>query len=64
MNIKIGNNNKIKNTTIAENIEGAKDKGWVNRHPLLTAIITAVIGAVIMMFSFWKEIIEAIESFF
>ncbi len=62
----IGDNNKIKNSSIGIN-NGAGGQGkkrfWEN-HPFALALITAIIAAFIMMFSFWGKIVAFIEGMF
>ena len=69
MAIKIGDNNKIIRSIIAENITAseAEDKdNFVTRHPILsTVIITVITGLItglILMFKFWQQIIVYIEK--
>ena len=67
MGIKIGDNNKIKNTTIVDkmSIKGSSHSKKLNeKHPVITALLISVFAGVIMLFSFWKNIIEYIESIF
>ena len=65
----IGNGNKIKGSIIAGKIENSpinapeKKSFWAD-HPLLVTIIGGVIVAVIMLFSFWKKLVDWIEGFF
>lgn len=65
--IVIGNNNKIVNTTIVgnDNTVGEKEKKtfW-EKNPFLTALITAVLAAFIMLFSFWDRVVSFIEGLF
>lgn len=67
MSIKIGNNNKISNSTIANtvnsNMETTK-KSWYEKHPIIGGIIISVIGSVILLFSFWGDIIKFLEGVF
>lgn len=65
MGIQIGDNNKIKDSLISDNsnIQNTKEKeNWVARHPLITTIIATIISSVILMFSFWEQIVKFIES--
>lgn len=65
MAIHIGNGNKIKNTTIAERIENSKKEendSFYNRHPVLCAILISFFVGFLLMFGFWKDIIEFLEG--
>lgn len=67
MGIKIGNNNKISNSTIADNVNGNPEtpkKNWYEKHPIIGGIIISVVAGVILLFSFWSEIIKFIEGVF
>jgi len=65
MSIKIGDNNRIKNTTITENssIQTTSEKSnWMQRHPVLSGIIATVIAGVILLLNFWKPVIDFINN--
>ncbi len=70
MSIKIGNNNKIKKSTIIDNnnscikSEPEQKESFSDRHPLFISIICPIIVSFIMMFSFWDKISQFIESLF
>lgn len=67
MGIHIGNGNKIKNSTIAENIEGSSSfekKRFYDKHPWISGIIISSIVAFIFLFHFWENIIALIERWF
>lgn len=68
MGVKIGDNNTINNSTIAETVNNAKPKeekkNWFEKHPLLAAILAAVVAGFILMFSFWTQIIQWLEGLF
>lgn len=67
MGINIGNNNKIKNSNIAENMTTSptdEKKGVFNKHPWLCGILVSIIAGLILMFSFWDNIITYIERWF
>ena len=53
-----GNGNKISNTNNEEK------KGFVSRHPIIVSVLISLIVGFILMFSFWKEIINWIEGLF
>ncbi|WP_338546362.1 hypothetical protein V1225_10440 [Emergencia sp. JLR.KK010] len=65
MNIKIGNNNKISSSTIANTVNGNMEfpkKSWYEKHPIIGGIIVSVIAGVILIFSFWADIVKFIEG--
>lgn len=68
MSIKIGNNNKIKKSTIIDNSnstiksEDTSKESFANRHPVLIGIVCSIIASVIMMFSFWDKTSEFIKN--
>ena len=72
MAIKIGNNNKINRTIIAENSTMTEEelgkKNLFTKHPLLSTVIFTVISGLItgliLMFSFWQQFIKYIEKIF
>ncbi|WP_373205256.1 hypothetical protein [Clostridium tertium] len=68
MSIKIGDNNKIKRSTIIDNSnskhEEVSKETFANRHPMLISIICSIIASIIMMFAFWDKIDKFIKSLF
>lgn len=75
MSIIIGNHNKIKKSTISENNgndvginssqdkkDDYSDKAWPNRHPVITAVLVSFFVGFVLLFSFWKHVIEMIEN--
>lgn len=61
--IFIGENNKIKNSTIAERINNEiPKKNFIERHSLIVSIITSFVVGFVLMFSFWDEIILWMEG--
>ena len=63
MGIFIGENNKIKNSTIAERIDNEiPKKNFIERHSLIVSIITSFVVGFVLMFSFWDEIILWMEG--
>ena len=67
MAIHIGNNNTIKNSVIADKSQiNQEKKTWTQRHPIIAGIIISVMAGVlvgvILLFSFWKDIVVYIES--
>lgn len=68
MAIKIGDNNKIKKSTIIDNSNSKLEKTtkeiFANRHPILIGIIVSLISSIIMMFTFWDNINKFIKGLF
>lgn len=67
MSIRIGNNNKIKKSVIAENSkvsEKKENKKWYEKHPIFIAVAAAVIAGIVLKFSMWDRMIEMIEHLF
>ncbi|MCG7377405.1 hypothetical protein MH215_10395 [Paenibacillus sp. ACRSA] len=73
MKIKIGDNNKIKNSSIGHQInintdENSKNNHRANsfaqRHPILLSIIISMATGIFLLFSFWKYVIDFIEGLF
>lgn len=67
--VTIGNGNKIKDSTIAGEIDNSsvntpEKKSFFVDRPVLSAIIAGVIVAFVMMFSFWEKIVDFIEGLF
>lgn len=67
--IKIGDNNKIANSTIAGKIEkpaynNEDKKSFAERHPVLLSLLISLLAGFILLFSFWKHIIDWIEGLF
>ncbi|HBF4081764.1 hypothetical protein [Clostridioides difficile] len=66
MTIKIGSNNKIKNSNVIDNNNLSNrnkcpKESFANRHPI---IAYSVIASIIMMFTFWNKISENIKNLF
>lgn len=67
MGIRIGNNNKIKNSVIAEKstiTEKKEKQNFFQKHPIISGVIVSVLAGVILMFSFWQDFIKFIEKLF
>lgn len=67
MGIRIGNNNKIQKSIIANTINENTEshpKRWYEKHPIIGGIIVSVIAGIILMFSFWDKIVKFIEGVF
>lgn len=65
MSIKIGNNNKINNSVISENltVQNAPEKSnWMQRHPVISALIATVLAGIILLLKFWKPIISFLDN--
>ena len=63
MSIKIGDNNKIKNSIISDRSQINQEKlNWAQRHPIITGVAISVISGVILLFAFWKDAVGYIES--
>ncbi|MCT1391937.1 hypothetical protein M4D76_27200 [Peribacillus frigoritolerans] len=72
MSIKIGDKNKIKNSSIGHqygstngnNQEPDKKKSFADKHPIIISIYVSVLVGFIFLFSFWGNIVDWVESFF
>ena len=68
MGINIGDNNKIKNSYIAEKSEipspVPEKKSFYEKHPVICSFLISLIAGVVVLFSFWTEIISWIEGWF
>lgn len=70
MGIKIGNNNTIKNSNIAETINGGSSqnpnnkKTFYEKHPVICGFLISLVASVVVLFSFWNSIISWIEGWF
>lgn len=68
MGIQIGNGNKIKNSTIAEKIEGNSSsdekKRFYDKHPWISSLTISFIIGFALLFHFWENIINWIEGWF
>ena len=65
--ITIGNNNKISNSTIANNLKGGetnKNKGFYEKHPVICGFLISLVAGIVLLFSFWNQIIAFIEGLF
>lgn len=65
--ITIGSNNKIKNSTIA-GIVNAKGtdvpKGFYERHPVFCGLLISLVAGIILLFSFWNQVVSFVEGLF
>lgn len=71
MSIRIGDKNKIKNSYIGDHYSlngGDKDfrkkKKFHAGHPVLFSLLTSILGGIILLFSFWENLIKWIENLF
>ncbi|MCF7625526.1 hypothetical protein CQ056_28200 [Peribacillus simplex] len=72
MSIKIGDKNKIKNSSIGHqyNFNNGSDKepdnkkSFIEKHPIIFSVSMGIITGIIMLFSFWKDVIAWLEGFF
>ena len=66
MSIKIGNNNKINNSTIAERIKvnQKEDKNFIGKHPVISSFLISLVAGLVLMFSFWNNFIKWMEGLF
>lgn len=68
MSINIGNNNKISHSSIVENNGDSssekKYKNFAERHPVAISIIISFAVGFVLLFSFWQNIVNFIESLF
>lgn len=70
MGIKIGDNNKFRNVTIAEKMnskvgtEEENKKTFAEKHPVLIGLFCSFVVGVLLLFNFWKDIIIFIEDLF
>ena len=65
--LNIGDNNKIQNTTIGDNVtfnNSGKKERFNERHPYITGVAISVIAGFILLFSFWNQIVQFIEGWF
>jgi phosphotransferase system glucose/maltose/N-acetylglucosamine-specific IIC component len=68
MNIKIGNKNKIKNSSIGHhsnnsNNKPEKKKSFAEKHTVLISFFISLITGFILLFSFWGNVVDWVESF-
>ena len=65
MGINIGNGNKIKNSTIAEKIDGkysSEKKTCYDKHPWISDLTISFVIGFVLLFPFWNDIIKWIEG--
>lgn len=70
MGIRIGNNNHIKNSNIAETIHSCPNqsrntkKNFYEKHPVICSFLISLIAGIVVLFSFWEKIVHWIEGWF
>jgi len=68
VSIRIGDNNKIKNSSIGHQSSSSgvnnEKKKFHEKHPALFSIFVSVVAGIILLFSFWETFIIWIESLF
>ncbi|MBS9803106.1 hypothetical protein J4052_09035 [Bacillus toyonensis] len=72
MSINIGDNNKIKNSSIGHqhNSSGGgsqkreEKKTFYEKHPILVSALVSLVIGFVLLFSFWKDIADWIEKLF
>jgi hypothetical protein len=67
MNIRIGNKNKIKNSPIGNKYSSVvqTERGnFASRHPILISFLISIVAGFLLLFSFWKNIVQFIEEIF
>ena len=70
MGINIGNNNSIKNSTIAEveviNNQDSqpRKKSFYEKHPIIVSFLISLLAGAILLFSFWDSVVSFVEGLF
>ena len=67
MGINIGNGNKIKNSNIAEKIEGDLSGGkrkFYEKHPWISGLVISFVVGFLLLFHFWENVINWIEGWY
>lgn len=67
MSVNIGNNNKIQNSTIAEQINTGQipeKKRFYDKHPIICGFLISLVAGVAVLFSFWTEMVNWLEGLF
>ena len=66
MGIHIGDNNKLKNVIIGDNVEkievGNKKRTFCEKHPIFVGIFIALFTGIILRLCFWDSIVEYIDN--
>ena len=65
MGIKIGNNNTINNSNITENgLVSENKRTFAEKHPIFIGLMCSFVIGVLLMFTFWEELITFVEGLF
>ena len=68
MGIKIGDDNKIQNSMIAEKIDTTKDtikkKNFFDKHPVICGFLISLVAGIVLLFSVWEKLISFLEGLF
>ena len=68
MGIKIGDDNRIHNSMIAEKIETTQDaikkKTFFEKHPIICGFLISLAAGIVLLFSFWEKLISFLEGLF
>lgn len=65
MGIKIGNDNNIRNSNIFENGTAPEvKKTFAEKHPIFIGLMCSFVIGLLLMFSFWENIIVFLEGLF
>lgn len=67
MSVNIGNNNKIQNSTIAEQINTGQipeKKRFYDKYPIICGFLISLVAGVAVLFSFWTEMVNWLEGLF
>lgn len=66
-NITIGNKNKVVNSMIAGTVQGncgKKKNSFYEKHPVICSILISLATGLVLLFSFWQQIVHFIEGLF
>ena len=67
MGVKIGNNNRISKSIISDSSTislNETNANWIQRHPIITGVISAIISALILSLSFWNKVTDLMNKLF
>ena len=62
--IHIGDGVKVSHSVIGASINGTTPKSFFERHSVICSILLSFVVGFVLMFSFWDEIVSAIEGLF
>lgn len=65
--ISIGNNNRISKSIIAGKMSSSevlKNKSFFERHPVICSFLISLLAGIVLLFSFWTQIVDYIEGLF